>query len=83
MILDDNEVIGRVLSSGICELSALRRELIDAFFLTKIPAPKRFFRAAHQMCGREVDAQIQQAFSDLRQHFERHGIKRVADFCLD
>jgi hypothetical protein len=61
----------------------MRGKLIDAFFLTKIRAPKRFFRITHLMSGKEVDAEIQQALFDLRRHFTQQGIASLVDFCND
>jgi hypothetical protein len=88
MMLNDNDALTsastlRLLNSGVSQLSPMRRELINAFFLSKVQAPKRLFCVNHMMCGKDVDSEVRQALFDLRKHFTQQGITSLADFGVD
>ena len=56
MLLNENDqltssFILRLLTSGMTGLPALQRELIRAFFLDRIQAPKRYFKTKSRNVG--------------------------------
>jgi hypothetical protein len=70
-----------ILNSGMAALTPIQQELLSGFFLAKISAPMRCFKAKYSMSSLEVQAEIGDALAALRRHFDSQGIAHPADFC--